>query len=98
MRKICNIQTGEITEVPLTQAEIDEFAARAVVEAPQITAEQAARQAAAAIRIDARIQQFGSRTPVQIRTYVANNINTLADAKDMIADLAVVVGQVVRRV
>ena len=39
-------------------------------------------------KADGFVQQFVAMTPAQVSTYVADNVNTLADAKNLLAKLA----------
>ena len=52
---------------------------------------------AAATKADAKVLAIGAMTPAQVRAWVAANVLTLVDAKDLIATLAVVVSMLARR-
>lgn len=54
-------------------------------------------QDAALARVDPKLQALSTRDPAQIRGFVAANVNNLAEAKDMIATLAVAVSILARR-
>ena len=69
-----------------TQAEIDAAAARAKATADAIAA-----------KADAKLSALGNMTPVQVRTWVGANVTNLADAKDVLATLAVAVSILARR-
>lgn len=45
----------------------------------------------------AKLQALSTMTPAQVQTWVQNNVNTLADAKDALKTLAVAVGILARR-
>ena len=48
-------------------------------------------------KADAKLMAFAAMTPAQVRTWVAANVATLADAKDALATLAVAVSILARR-
>ena len=52
---------------------------------------------AAAAKSDAKLVALATMNPAQVRAWVAANVNTLADAKDAIATLAVVDSILARR-
>lgn len=73
-------------ELPPTQEEIDFEAAQAKAIA-----------AATAAKADAKLTALGNMTPAQVRAWVGVNVTNLADAKDVLATLAVAVSILSRR-
>jgi hypothetical protein len=73
-----------------TQAEIDAWTIEINT---MIDAEQADRVSASQY---AKLIALKSMTPAQVQTWVQNNVNTLADAKEAIKTLAVAVGILAR--
>jgi hypothetical protein len=45
----------------------------------------------------AKLNALKNMTPAQVQTWVANNVNNLADARDAITTLAIAVGLLARR-
>lgn len=45
-----------------------------------------------------KLQALKAMTPAQVKTWVTNNVNTLADAKDAITTLAIAVAVLARRI
>lgn len=82
-----------------------DFGAIAAYTAPVVTQEEQralARQAAynadaAAARADNKLRALADMTPTQARVWVLSNVNNLADAKDIIATLAVAVSILAKR-
>lgn len=72
-------------------------AAVAAVEAEE--ANEATRDAAMVADVDraAMVQQLRTATPAQIKAYINNNVTNLAEAKTMLARLALAVALLVRR-
>ena len=70
-----------------TQAEIDAAAAQAK-----------ATSDATAAKADAKLTALGNMTPAQVRNWVAANVANLADAKDVLATLAVAVSVLARKI
>ena len=73
-------------ELPPTQAQIDAAAARA-----KATAD------ATAAKADAKLTALADMSPAQVRAWVGANVANLADAKDVLATLAVAVSILSRR-
>jgi transcriptional regulator of nitric oxide reductase len=48
-------------------------------------------------KADARLQTLAAMTPVEVRAWVQANVNSLADAKDLLKTIAVVVSILARR-
>ena len=74
-------------------AEIDE---RKTPKAPTAAEKQSADAAAA--KADAKVAALGEMTPAQVRAWVQANVSSLADAKDVLATLAVAVSVLARRI
>ena len=77
----------------LTTAELAEKAAAA------LAATKAAQDAAdaATAKADAKVAAIGAMTPAQVKAWVTANVATLADAKDLITTLAVVISILARK-
>ena len=74
-------------ELPPTQAQIDFEAAQA-----KATAD------ATAAKADAKLTALGNMSPAQVRAWVVANVTNLADAKDVLATLAVAVSVLARKI
>jgi len=55
------------------------------------------RADAAAAKADNKLTAFSNMTPAQVRSWIAANVNNLAEAKDAMATLAVAVSILARR-
>lgn len=69
-----------------TQAELDAAAARTKTMAD-----------ATAAKADAKLAALGRMSPSDVRTWIAANVTNLADAKDVLATLAVAVSLIARK-
>ena len=49
------------------------------------------------VRKDSKLKTLSEMTPAQVKTWIANNVNTLADAKDLLSTLAIAVSILARR-
>ena len=52
---------------------------------------------AAAAKADAKLAALADMSPAQVRAWVTDNVKTLADAKDVLATLAVAVSVITKR-
>ena len=79
------------------QARADQHAAATQQEA--LAATKAAQDAtdAATAKADAKVAAIGAMTPAQVKAWVTANVSTLADAKDLITTLAVVISILARK-
>ena len=78
---------GDIAPLPeKSQAQIDFEETRAKIVADAATA-----------KADAKLSALADMSPAQVRTWVADNVKTLADAKDVLATLAVAVSVITKR-
>ena len=79
------------------QARMDQHtAAQAVIDAAAAQAAKTAADAATA-KVDAKLAALAAMTPVQVRAWIAANVTNLADAKDVLATLAVAVSIIARK-
>lgn len=69
-----------------SQAQIDFEEARAKVATDAATA-----------KADAKLSAMADMSPAQVRDWVTDNVKTLADAKDVLATLAVAVSMITKR-
>lgn len=81
---------------------VDSAALAAIAARKASLAATAAAQAkidgdATAARGDAKLQAMGDMSPVQARAWINDNVKTLADAKDVLATLAVAVSILSRK-
>ena len=87
---------GQQRERDCTADEIAEIDERKTPKAPTAAEKQSADAAAA--KADAKVAALGEMTPAQVRAWVQANVSSLADAKDVLATLAVAVSVLARRI
>ena len=92
MRTEINVITGKRIEVPLTQEEIDDAAARTAAELNdparlQTIVDTAAKDSA---KLDTVIQYLVTHTPEECTQYVQDSVTDLASAKAFLKKVAMV--------
>lgn len=93
---------GAWSHIDGTWSVVDSAAVAAITARKTAATAAAADQAkiagdAAAAKSDAKLQAMGDMSPVQARAWVNDNVKTLADAKDVLATLAVAVSILSRK-
>lgn len=82
----------------LTAEEITAKAAALATAQAEAAAQAKLATHAAAAKADAKLAALGDMSPAQVRAWVAANVTNLADAKDVLATLAIAVSIISRKI